>query len=260
MKVAIGQVDCNTTNVEGNLNKISRISRECADQGVQLVVFPELVDTGYVMEDIELKSTSYESGLPLASLKEAARLNHVYIIAGITEKKDDKIFNSAAVVDPSGKLIANYRKIHLYTPSGEDVFHSGEKLVTLTIDDFTLGLMICYDLRFPEMARSLAIRGADVLIVPTAWPFPRVEHWQLLTRVRALENQCYLIGANRVGRDGNFTLCGNSRIVDPHGVIVSSASEDLEEIITGELEKDKIDFVRNRMPVFDHRRPDIYEN
>ncbi len=260
MKIAVGQIDCSTSEIGRNLEKIARISQDCSRQGVRLVVFPELVDTGYVMEDIEAKASPYESGIPLGSLKEAARSNHLYIIAGITERESDKIFNSSVVVDPAGDLIANYRKIHLYTPSGEDVFHSGDKLITVTIDDFTLGLMICYDLRFPEMARSLAIKGADVLIVPTAWPFPRVEHWQLLTRVRALENQCYLIGANRVGRDGSFTLCGNSRIVDPHGVIVSSASEDREEIITGELEKDKIDFVRNRMPVFDHRRPDIYEN
>ncbi|MDH3244471.1 MAG: carbon-nitrogen family hydrolase [Saprospiraceae bacterium] len=260
MKIAIAQIACSTSDVERNLEKIARISKDCSCQGVQLVVFPELVDTGYVMEEIEARASSYQSGGPLESLKEIARSNDIFIIAGITEREKDKIFNSAVVVDPSGDLIANYRKIHLYTPSGEDVFHSGDNLVTVPIDDFTLGLMICYDLRFPEMARSLAIKGAEVLIVPTAWPFPRVEHWQLLTRVRALENQCYLIGANRVGRDGKFTLCGNSRIVDPHGVIVSSASEDQEEVIVGELEKDKIDFIRKRMPVFSHRRSDIYEN
>ncbi|MCB0669497.1 MAG: hypothetical protein KDC80_26915, partial [Saprospiraceae bacterium] len=120
------------------------------------------------------------------------------------------------------------------------------------------GLMICYDTRFPEMARSLALAGAEIIIVPTAWPFPRVEHWQLLSRARAIENQCYVVTANRVGKDGQAIFCGNSRVIDPHGVVVSSASEDQEEIIYAEIKRDKLDFIRTRMPVFEHRRPDVY--
>ena len=210
------------------------------------------------MADIEQNASDFESGLPFRTLRDCAVTHNMSIIAGISERTTAGIYNVAVAINPQGLMIANYRKVHLYAPSGEDVFESGHELVTFSLGDFTMGLMICYDIRFPEMARSLALKGADVIVVPTAWPFPRVEHWQLLTRVRALENQCYLIGANRVGRDEAAYLCGNSRIVDPHGVTVSSSSEDQEEIIYGTLEKHKIKYVRERMPVFKHRRPEVY--
>jgi omega-amidase len=124
---------------------------------------------------------------------------------------------------------------------------------------FNLGLTICYDLRFPEVCRALAVdHGTNVIINSSAWPFPRVEHLRILALARAIENQSYLILANRVGTDDGVTFCGTSAIIDPYGAIVASASVDREELIQAEISEEVINSVRSRMAVFEHRRRDIY--
>jgi predicted amidohydrolase len=120
--------------------------------------------------------------------------------------------------------------------------------------------MICYDLRFPELSRSLVLQGAEVLVLCSAWPFPRLSHWETLIRARAIENQVYFIAANRTGTDdGAISFCGASRIVDPYGVIVTSAAEDREEMISGEISRETILAVRAKMPVLQQRRSDLYK-
>ncbi|MCB0685163.1 MAG: carbon-nitrogen family hydrolase [Saprospiraceae bacterium] len=256
MKIAIVQMQCIPGDISGNIEKMCRWIERC--EPVDMIVFPELADTGYIMDQMEeyIKHSGFGDRLTL--LSEAAKKKNVHVVAGLVETKDNAIYNTAIVLDTHGEIKACYQKIHLYTPSGEGVFTPGRDLTTFEINGFKAGLMICYDTRFPEMARSLALSGCDLIIVPTAWPFPRVEHWQLLTQARAIENQCYVLAANRVGKDGVATFCGNSRIIDPHGVIVSSASEDQEEIIYGVISSEKLKFIRTRMPVFEHRRPDSY--
>jgi predicted amidohydrolase len=210
------------------------------------------------MDVIRTGTTHTQTDNVINRLSSSAKAQSLWVVAGIAEKDGEDLYNTAIVLNPEGVVHARYRKIHLYYPSGEGIFKPGDDLVTFVIKDFRIGLMICYDVRFPELARSLALQGVDLLIVPTAWPFPRVEHWQVLTRARAIENQCYLIGANRIGVDGSASFCGNSRIIDPHGVVVSSASEDQEEVIFAEIHQETTDFIRNRMPVFEHRRPEVY--
>ncbi len=258
MKIAVAQIDCIPGDTRRNIGRITSLIAQTKRQSAELVVFPELSDTGYVMEVIRQRTNDSHTSEVNQILAAAAREHAIWVVAGIAERHGDSIYNVAVVIDPDGIVRCRYRKIHLYYPSGEGIFNPGNELVTLQVQDFRLGLMICYDVRFPELARSLALQGADLLIVPTAWPFPRVEHWQILTKARAIENQCYLVGANRVGTDDQAVFCGNSRIVDPHGVVISAASEDREEIIYGDINREKIDFVRNRMPVFEHRRPEVY--
>ncbi len=256
MKIAVVQMDCIPGDVSGNTEKICRLIDSV--KPVDLIVFPELVDTGYLMSEVRQLRKSAPMRETLEKLSQAVRKRNFHLVIGIAEIVDQNLYNIALLMDNRGEVIARYQKIHLYTPSGEDVFSSGNKIIISTVHGYKVGLMICYDTRFPEMARSLALAGADVLITPTAWPFPRVEHWQLLTRVRAMENQCYFVGANRVGVDGKAIFCGNSRIIDPHGVVIAAASEDQEEVLYAEINRTKLDFVRSRMPIFDHRRPDVY--
>lgn len=258
MKIAVAQIDCIPGDTLSNLQKVSSIIEKVKIQGADLVVFPELADTGYIMDVIRSGTTHSQTHDVINHLSTSAKAQGLWVVAGIAEKDGEDLYNTAIVINPDGVVDSRYRKIHLYYPSGEGIFNQGDELVTFAIKDFRIGLMICYDVRFPELARSLALQGVELLIVPTAWPFPRVEHWQVLTRGRAIENQCFLIGANRVGIDGSAIFCGNSRIIDPHGVVVSSASEDQEEVIYAEINRATIDFIRNRMPVFEHRRPEIY--
>jgi len=139
------------------------------------------------------------------------------------------------------------------------VFTPGDGFVSCNFNNFHLGLTICYDLRFPEVCRALTLEhGANVLINSSAWPFPRLEHLRILALTRAIENQSYLIVANRVGSDDGVTFCGTSVIIDPYGVIVAAASADREELIQAEISQDVIDAVRQRMAVFEHRRTDLY--
>src|SRR5439155_27371976 len=159
------------------------------------------------------------------------------------------------------KVSGKYLKTHLVTAAPFDerpYVTAGDAFTSCEIDKFNLGLTICYDLRFPEVCQALAVeRRVNVFINSSAWPFPRVEHLRILALARAIENQSYLILANRVGTDDGVTFCGTSAIIDQYGAIVAAASVDREELIQAEISEDVIRSVRSRMAVFDHRRPDF---
>lgn len=212
------------------------------------------------MSIIRERASSWDEA-PFQSIQKIAAENGIHVIAGISEREGGSIFNSIAAFNPTGELLGKYRKAHLaaYPPLDEDSCISpGNSMEIIEIGDMKWGLMICYDLRFPELSRSLVLQGAEVLVLCSAWPFPRVTHWKMLTCVRAVENQAYFIASNRVGTDGTVTFCGSSCIVDPYGIIVASAAEDQEALIVGEINKDYLLSVRQRMPIFQHRRVDLY--
>ena len=139
-------------------------------------------------------------------------------------------------------------------------FSPGNEFVSCKMGKFDLGLSICYDLRFPEMCRALAVQhGTNMFVTSSAWPLVRVEHLRILALARAIENQSYLILANRVGTDDGVTFCGSSAIVDPYGVIVAAASVDREELLQTEISDAVVNSVRNQMAIFAHRRPKLYK-
>src|SRR5437868_3244712 len=174
-----------------------------------------------------------------------------------------KISDFAALAKKSGEELAKYRKTHLVTaaPLDERVcLLPGNDFVSCKVRKFTVGLSICYDLRFPEMARTLVVKhDANVIVNSSAWPVVRAEHLRILALARAVENQSYFIIANRVGTDDGVTLCGSSVIVDPSGAILAAAAPDREELIQAEISEQAIADVRNRVPVFAHRRSELYK-
>ncbi len=260
MKIAVAQIKCSLGDVFANIEQIASLSQKAAKKGSEVIVFPEMTDTGYEMSVVREKASSWDEA-PLHSIQKIATDHRIHVICGISEKEGEHIYNSIVAFDPTGKLLGKYRKIHLaaYPPLDEDsCFSPGNTLAIIEIGDMKWGLMICYDLRFPELSRALILKGAEVLVVCSAWPFPRVTHWKTLTCARAIENQAYLIAANRVGTDGMVTFCGSSCIVDPYGVIVASAAEDREAMIMGEISQENLISVRSRMPIFQHRRNDLY--
>jgi omega-amidase len=184
------------------------------------------------------------------------------IVCGISDRDGESIYNAQMFVAASGEIVAKYRKTHLVTAAPLDersCFSPGNEFVSCNIDKFNVGLTICYDLRFPEMCRALAVEhNVNVFVTSSAWPSVRMEHLQILARARALENQSYLILANRVGTDDGVTFCGSSAIIDPSGAMVAGASVDREELLDGEISSDVIDSVRSRIAVFAHRRPELY--
>jgi omega-amidase len=261
MKIAAAQIDCSLGNIEANVRKIREFVSRASDAGNELIVFPEMSDTGYSTPVIKKVATRWDEGA-VPELKKMAKESAIAIICGVSERANDSIYNSQVMVDKKGEIVATYRKSHLFSlaPIEEQkCFSPGDQLIDFAQDRFHFGLSICYDLRFPELYRALACdHGVNVFVNSSAWPFPRIEHLRTLTVARAIENQSYIILSNRVGRDEGVPFCGSSAIVDPYGVVIAAASTDREELVKGELSQDVIDSVRKRMPVFEHRRRDLY--
>jgi omega-amidase len=261
MKIAVAQIACTPGDVEGNLHKIRDFGSRAKKSGAELIVFPEMSDTGYSMPAIQKYATSWKEGA-VPKLQEMAKQLALAIVSGTSEREDDRVYNSQVFVDATGRVAAKYRKTHLVAGVSLDeraCFAPGEQFVSHASGNFHFGLTICYDLRFPEVCRKLAVEhGANVFLNSSAWPIVRVEHLRLLALARAIENQSYLILANRVGVDDGVTLCGTSVMIDPYGVILAAASVDREEIIYADISKEVVDLVRNRMRVFEQRRKDLY--
>ena len=244
-----------------NLRKISEFARLAKKSGAELVVFPEMIDTGYSMPVIQKHARTWNEGA-VSELQKIAKELSIAIAAGISDRAGDSIFNAQVLVNAQGEILAKYRKTHLVTaaPLDERVCLSpGNEFVSAKIGNFNVGLSICYDLRFPEMARTLVVKkGANVILNSSAWPVVRAEHLRILALARAVENQSYFIIANRVGADDGVTFCGSSVIVDPSGKILAAASPDREELIDAEISEQVLAAVRDRVAVFAHRRPELY--
>ncbi len=261
MKIAVAQLDCSLGDIALNCSKITSFAERAKKESCDLIIFPEMMDTGYEMHTIQETASSW-SEQPFLIAKRAAADQGIYLISGLSEREESGICNSVVVFNPTGELIGKYRKIHLLSadPVNENQhLIAGDSPEMVQIGDMKCGLLICYDIRFPELSRYLVNQGAMVLIVCSAWPLSRQNHWITLTTARAIENQSYIVAANRVGTDGNLTFCGLSCIVDPYGISVEEGSEDREELLIGEVTLEAVKSVRASMPVFEDKRDDLYK-
>lgn len=262
MKVALAQIQCSIESVEANCSKIFSFAERAAEQNCRVVIYPEMSDTGYDTSVIRETASDWQ-GLPYSTLQRAAEDLGVYVICGLSERAGEDLYNSIAALSPEGELIGKYRKTHLYCPAPIEehkIFAFGSSLVTFRIEDMVWGLSICYDLRFPELYRALFLKGAEVMVNCTAWPQSRAVHWQTLTRARAIENQAYMLGAGRVGTDGESTFCGQSCIIRPYGETAAVGSPDSEELVTADVDRNEVVSFRAKIPISATRRPDIYGN
>jgi omega-amidase len=261
MKIAAAQISCVLGDFNANLRKVRDFAELAKKSDAELIVFPEMIDTGYSMPVIQKHAKKWSEGA-VPQLQKIAKEISIDIVAGISDRDGSSIFNAQVLLNAQGEILAKYRKTHLVTaaPLDERVcLSAGSEFVSCKVGNFNAGLSICYDLRFPEMARTLVIdRGANVIVNSSAWPVVRAEHLRILALARAVENQSYFIIANRVGTDDSVTFCGSSMIVDPSGAILAAASPDREELIQAEISEQVIADVRNRVTVFAHRRPELY--
>ena len=260
MKIAVAQISCSIGDPGANLLKVRDFSARAKQADADLIVFPEMIDTGYSMPVIQANAASWTDGF-VPELQEIARKLSIAIVSGLSERDGASIYNSQVFVDQQGNIISKYRKTHLFAvaPIEEHkCFSPGDAFTSFAFAGLRFGFSICYDLRFPEMYRKLVIeQNANALIVSSAWPFPRVEHFRTLAMARAIENQSYVIAANRVGTDDGVSFCGTSAIIDPGGIIIASASPDREELIQAELSQELVRSIRDRMEIFAHRRQDL---
>jgi omega-amidase len=261
VKIAVAQIECAVGDIEANVGKMRDFASRAKEAGADLIVFPEMADTGYAMPVIQEHAKPWTEGA-VPELQEIAKTLRVGIISGVSERDGESIYNSQVSIDSGGAIVAKYRKTHLFSPppiEEHKCFSAGNELVSFAADGLRLGLTICYDLRFPEVYRTLACEdGVNVFVISSAWPFPRVEHQRILATARAIENQSYVILSNRVGKDDGVPFCGSSAIIDAYGVVISAASADREELIVAKISEEVINSVRQHMTVFEHRRVDLY--
>ncbi len=258
MKVSVVQLDVEGADPEHNLVRAREWVSRAAGAGCDLVVLPEMVDTGYVMADIAQSAAGWDGAFAEGILS-AARDERINVVCGLSERGEGRIHNSVMVADRDGRVAGRYRKIHLFAPAREEETCSpGDRIVVCEIDGERWGIAVCYDLRFPEMWRAMAFAGVRGFIIPSAWPFPRLDHWRTLLRARAIENQCYVVAANRVGTDGALTFCGSSQIIDPFGTVVAASGEIETAGAAAEIDLDRIRAVRENMPALSGVRPEVY--
>jgi len=261
VKIAAAQISCALGDLSANLRKMREFAERAQDAGAELVVFPEMSDTGYAMRVIREYAQPWSEGA-VPELRRIAQTLSIAIISGVSEKENELVYNSQVVIDASGAIVAKYRKIHLFAPAPieeDKCCAPGTDLTSIALGPLRFGLAICYDLRFPELFRALAVEEkTSVFVISSAWPFPRVEHLRILATARAIENQSYIILANRVGTDDGVQFCGNSAVIDPSGVVIAAASSEGEELVFAEISEAAIRRVRDAMPVFAHRREDLY--
>ena len=261
MKVAVAQISCSLGDPETNLSKVRDFSRKAKEAGAEMIVFPEMTDTGYSMSVIQEHADEWNSGF-VPGLREIASQLSIAIVSGVSERDGSSIYNSQVLIDARSGIAAKYRKTHLYAvaPVEEQTcFAPGDSFASFELGGLKFGFSICYDLRFPELYRKLVTeKNVDAFVVSSAWPFPRVEHWCVLAQARAIENQAYVIASNRVGKDDELWFCGSSAIIDPRGVVIAAASADREELIHADLSEQVVLSVRSRVASLAHRRPDLY--
>ena len=236
-RVAAVQMDVKIGDRAANRAAILEKLEAAAKQGAQLVVFPECALSGYVYESAAeaLPATETVPGETSEAIAAACQRLNVYAIVGLLEREGETVYNSAFVVGPEG-LVANYRKCHLPVLGIDRYVGRGDSLPIIELPFGRIGILICYDVRFPEAARSLTLRGADAIIVPTNWPEGAESAPEFLTRARAWENRVYVVACNRVGVEQGVRFIGRSQIVGPDGKFLAQADGESETCLVAEID------------------------
>lgn len=263
MIISIGQMDVRIGEPEDNVARVREWAVEAARRGSDLLVLPELWDTGYALD------RAAELGTPLgmgrfAEVAVLAQEHRLHIIGSMLEVEpaSGKAYNAAAWFGPQGEVLGIYRKLHLFRLMHEERYLcAGSMPLLLDLPWGKTAVAICYDLRFPELFRRYALQGAVLTIIPAQWPHPRMAHWQILLRARAIENQMVVVGCNRVGEEaglsGTVRFGGRSAIVDAWGEALIEGGE-TEVLLTAEVDLAAVERLRSKMPVLADRRPDVY--
>lgn len=244
MRVGLVQYNPVWEDKKTNEEKIELILHET--EQANILIFPEMSLTGFTMN-----SEEFAEGIQGESFRFFAQLavkKNADVIAGIIEKSKNKIYNTAIHINHKGKLEKLYRKIHPFSYSTEDEnYNAGSRPAISKIKRWNLGLSICYDLRFPELFRKYGKRRVHFIVNIANWPDTRIEHWRTLLKARAIENQCYVVGVNRIGNDPKLHYPGYSSVFDPMGNEIISGADD-EKLLIADLDKEFVNEVRNKFP------------
>jgi len=258
-----------TGDKKRNIQRAAEMVREAADRGARMVILPEMFNCPYQTKLFPACAEEFKSGETIAMLRETAMEKQIYLVGGsIPEREGEAVYNSSFTFGPRGNLLGRYRKMHLFDvdlPGGPRVKESstigyGEKLAVFDTGMCRVGVVICFDVRFPELIRLLALDGVQLVVVPAAFNTTSgPAHWEMTMRARAVDNQVYLAAASPArDPEAGYVIYGHSMIVEPWGEIMAEAGEG-EEIITAEIDLERVEKVRRQIPLLNLRRHDLYD-
>jgi predicted amidohydrolase len=257
MKIAMYQGAGTPGDVDANLEEMRRQTLAAAGRGGDLIIFPELFISGYNIGDAVRELAEEADGPAGQQVAEFARQAGIAVLYGYPERLGPDLYNSARLVDGNGKPRANYRKTHLYGDYEKNCFRPGDSLVITSIDTIKIGILICYDVEFPEAVRALVSAGAEFIAVPTALMADYCRVANQVVPARAYESEIFVAYVNRCGIEGDTTYCGRSCLVGPDGRDILRAGESAELLIA-DVDRQAIASARETNPVLEDRRPDLY--
>ncbi|MDR5671759.1 carbon-nitrogen family hydrolase [Halalkaliarchaeum sp. AArc-GB] len=268
VSLALCQLEIEPDEVARNLERALQRIEEAAANGADVVALPELFDAGYFAFDAYPRVAQGLEGARLGELADAAADHGIWLLSGsvvedlsasaesgVDVPATDGYANTAVLFDPSGTRQLVYRKHHLfgYESAETRLLTPGERIDTADVGGFTVGVTTCYDLRFPELYRELVDLGATLVLVPSAWPYPRVEHWKTLSRARAVENLAYVATINGSGEFEEATLLGRSAVYNPWGTTVAAAGDE-PATVTADVDPRRVREIREEFPSLRDRR------
>ena len=248
MKVASIQLSVIEGNKDATLKKAKDVIEECSD--VDLVILPEIWNIGFMSFDQYVDKAENIDGPTPTLMRTLAREKGIFLHTGsFVEEEKGNYYNTSLLLSPDGEILGKYRKIHLfgYNSKETQILSPGETVVVVDTPFGKIGMATCFDLRFPELFRAMVDKGAQYFLVCSAWPYPRIEPWIMLNRVRALENQTYLISANSSGMNCGSQFVGHSMVIDPWGTILAGAGDE-EMIVRTQIDPEKVAQARETFP------------
>ncbi|XP_022906674.1 omega-amidase NIT2 [Onthophagus taurus] len=257
------------TDRDKNLENAKKLIGEAARNGAKLVVLPECFNSPYGTKFFSQYAETIPEGQSSQVLSKAAKDNQVFLIGGSIPEKgiNEKYYNTSTTWNPNGELVAKFRKMHLFDidiPGGitfkeSDILHGGNDLATFEMGKTKIGVGICYDLRFEELAKLYRMKGCEILVYPGAFNMTTGPmHWEILQRGRALDNQVYVMACSPARNQQGYIAFGHSQITNPWGKVIAQAGHE-EEIIYGNIDLGECDKIRQQIPIWDQRRTDIYD-
>lgn len=256
IRLALAQLRCELLNKEKNLMRILDSMKEAKIKGADYILFPELYLSGYMMSPELNDLAEPVEGDSIRGIMETAKANRIGVVVGFPERYDDKIYNTAVYIDKHGELLEIYRKTHLYHAEN-DYFQPGNDFPIIQLEEGKMGMLITYDMEFPEAPRILAKKGAEVIFVLEANMVPYQHYQDVYLHSRALENHIFMAAANKVGLHVDNVFFGESQLVHPNGHALYKAGNN-EDLPVVEINLDEIEETRGALDYLNNRREDLY--
>ena len=257
LTIALAQIDVHRKQPEVNLTRVRGFAAQARGAGADLLLLPELWLHGYDLAHAEEWAAPLGEG-GFGQMAALAREFGLYLSGTLLERHAGGVSNTAVLYAPDGALVGSYRKVHLFRLMQEHRYLvAGDRAVLFPTPWGAVGIPICYDLRFPEFLRAMALAGAVLFLIPAQWPTARLEAWLTLTRARAIENELFVAACNRVGVEGKASFPGRSCVVGPLGHVLTEG-DDQERLLIAQLDLREVETARRYLPVYDDRRPEAY--